>query len=118
MTPDPSPHQIEVEQKIRAHEAAMADDVAAVSRVDEHWDEYRQLIRQNALVFEGAGVALGVDLPDVQKRLAAHRELDRYVGQLAQEQSEFVEEAARVIRSAAEAESERLRREKAGAPWA
>lgn len=53
----------------------------------------------------------------VQKGLAASRELDSYVGRLARDHADLLDETEREVRSTSEAELERLRREKADVSW-
>jgi len=108
----------ELDQKVSAHETRTAEDVATIHRLAQRWADYRQVIRQNTARFEEAGNAMGAENYFVQKGLAARKELDSYVGRLADEQEELFADAAREIRSMSEVELERLRNAKAGGSWA
>ena len=113
-----SAQQIELEQKIRAHEDETAEQLATIRVLEEQWDDYRRVMRENTDLFEQAGIAMGADNYFVKKGLVARREVDGYVGQLANEQAELFAETASSIRSSSEEELERMRREKAGMSWA
>lgn len=112
-----SGQHVELDQKISARETRTEEDLATVRLLEEQWDQYRQVMRENTARYEEAGVAMGAKNYFVQKGLAARRELDSYVGQLVREQEEFLAETASSIRSTSETELERLRKEKAGASW-
>lgn len=115
----PTQHQrLELDQKISAHETRTAEDLATLRLLEQQGEEYRRVMRENTARFERAAIGMGAKNYFVQKGLAARKELDAYVGQLAHEQAELLAETARVIRSESEAELERLRRERAGALWA
>jgi hypothetical protein len=108
-----SQDRLVVERKIRALEDETAERLESIRVLDEQWDDYRRVMRDHAAVFEQAGVAMGAENYFVQKALTARRELDRYVGQLVHEQAELFEEMAQGVRSASEAELERLQLGKA-----
>ncbi|WP_200949690.1 hypothetical protein [Leifsonia sp. Root227] len=108
---------MEREYTISALENRAADDIATVRLLEQQWDDYREVMHENTARFEEAGIGMGAKTHSVHKGMAARRELDSYVGQLAYEQAELLAETAREIRSHAEFESERLRREKAGTSW-
>lgn len=115
----PTPHQNgELDQEISAHETRTSEDLATILRLEQQWEEHRQVMRENTARFEEAGIGMGAENYFVQKGLAARRELDSYVGRLADEQEQLLAETARGIRSTSEAELDRLRQEKAGAAWA
>lgn len=108
-----SRERLEVGQRIRLLEEETAERLALISLLDEQWDDYRRAMRHNTDAFEEAGVAMGAGNYFVLKALTARRELDRYVGQLVREQAELFEEMAQGVRSASEAERERLQIRKA-----
>ena len=108
----------ELERMIGARENQAAEDLATIRLLEREWDDYRHVMRENSARYEDAGTAIGAANYFVQKGLAARRELDRYVGRLADEQEDLFTEAAREIRSTSETELDRLRTEKAGASWA
>ncbi|MDR6610904.1 hypothetical protein [Leifsonia sp. 1010] len=110
-----SAQQIELEQKIRAHEDETAEQLATIRVLEEQWDDYRQVMRENTDLFEQAGIAVGADNYFVKRGLAARRELESYVGQLANEQAELFAETVSSIRSSSEEHLDRMRQEKAGA---
>ncbi|WP_020076677.1 hypothetical protein [Cryocola sp. 340MFSha3.1] len=110
-----SAQQIELEQKIRAHEDETAEQLATIRVLEEQWDDYRRVMRENTDLFEQAGIAMGGDNYFVKKGLVARREVDGYVGQLANEQAELFAETASSIRSSSEEHLDRMRQEKAGA---
>lgn len=110
--------QSELDRTIGALESQAAEDLATIRLLEQEWDDYRRVMRENTALYEEAGIALGATNYFVQKGLAARRELDGYVGRLADEQEELFTETAREISSRSEAELERLRKEKAGASWA
>jgi hypothetical protein len=113
-----SPRQhVELDQTISAHESQTADDLATIRLLEQQWEEYRQVMREHTARFEESSIGMGTQNYFVQKGLAARKELDTFVGQLAEEQEELLAETARGIRSKSETELERLRREKAGASW-
>jgi hypothetical protein len=106
-----------LDRQIRAHEDQVAEDLSTIRVLEQEWDDYRQVMRENTARFEEASIAIGADNYFVQKQLAARKELDSYVGRLAYEQEEFLAETAQSIRSESEAELDRLRNERAGASW-
>jgi hypothetical protein len=110
-------HEVHVrlDQRIRAHEDQTADQLAALDVFEQEWAEYYQVMRANFADFEEAGVELGEKEYFVQRSLDSRREIDSYVRRVVDEQAELLEHAAREIRASAEAELERLQREKAGA---
>ena len=85
-----------------ASEDEIAEALAQVRVQEERWDEYRRAMREHTSRFEEAAAALGPMNYFVQKGLAARRELDSYVGQLAYQQTELVNEAQRKITSSSE----------------
>lgn len=108
---------VEREQSVSALEIRAAEDIAMVRLFEQQWEDYREVMRENTARFEEAGIGMGAKSHSVQEGLAARRELDSYVGQLAYEQAELLAETAREIRSQPEIEPERLRHEKAGTSW-
>ncbi|MFK3669736.1 hypothetical protein ACI2IX_06135 [Leifsonia aquatica] len=115
---EPSQRYVEVEQVISAHEARLAQDLAVIRLLGRQWAEYGETMRRNTERYEEAGVQLGAQNYFVQRGLAARRELDSYVKRLAQDQQEFLSQTESGLRSASEAESEWLRKEKVRASWA
>lgn len=93
----------------------VVEAVAAIRLHGERWEEYRQAMREHTSRFEEASVSLGAGNYFVEKGLAARRELDSYVGQLAYQQSELLTETMGEITSAAEDQSEQFGRKEAGA---
>lgn len=84
------------------HAASEDDIIQALSALrlhEERWDEYRRAMNTHTSHFEEAAVGLGTSNYFVQKALAARREVDRYVGQLALQQSELLAESSREIAS-------------------
>ncbi|MEV8214518.1 hypothetical protein [Leifsonia sp. NPDC077715] len=108
----------ELARKIDALETEAVEALDGIRLLEEQWAEYRQVAQESAAVFEQAGVAMGTKNYFVQRDLSARREVDNHIARLAGEQSEVLEEFARGVRSESEAELERLRRERGGAPWA
>lgn len=101
-------------QGLSASEEDVAEALSGIRLHEERWDEYRRAMRQHTSRFEEAATGLGATNYFVQKGLAARKELDSYVGQLAFQQTELLTEATREINSASEQEAERLVREKGG----
>ncbi|MFJ3393364.1 hypothetical protein [Leifsonia aquatica] len=108
--------QVECDRAVD-REAQTSEDLATIRLLEQQWDEYRRVMRQNTARYEEAGSALGVENYYVQRGMAARQELDSYVGRLAREQEELLQEAAQRIRSQSEEESERARREQGGVSW-
>src|SRR5205085_169534 len=104
--------QIELDREISAHESQVEENLATVRTLEQQWDDYRQVMRDNTARFEEASAAMDAKNYFEQKALTARKELDSYVGQIAREQEELLAETAREIRSVSEAELERLRHEK------
>lgn len=110
-------HEVHVrlDQRIRAYEDQVADQLAALDRFEDEWAEYHQVMVANFADFEEAGAEIGEKEYFVQKALDSRREVDSYVRRVIDEQAELLDQAAREFRASAEAELDRLQREKAGA---
>lgn len=104
---------IRLGQRIRACEDEVADQLAALDRFEDEWAEYHQVMRANLADFEEAGMGIGEKEYFVQKGLDSRREVDSFVRTVVDEQVELLDQAARDVRVSAEAELERLQREKA-----
>lgn len=113
-----SPSRFELDQRIAACESRAADSLATLHHLEQEWQSYREVMRADSALYEKAGHDSGEKNYFVNKGLAARREVDAYVRQLATEVEEFLKETAREVRLESEAELERLRAEKAGATWA
>ncbi|GAA4143876.1 hypothetical protein [Leifsonia shinshuensis] len=106
-----------LDRQIRDRESRTAEDLATIRVLSEQWASYAHVMRVHSERFEEAGVRLDAKNYFVQKGLAASRELDAYVSRLAGDHAELLDETERSLRSASEAELERLRREKADVSW-
>lgn len=106
-----------LEQVIREHEARVAEDLASIQVVREQCESYGHEMSFHARRVEEASA--GEDLSNyfVQRRLGARHELGLFVDQWVREQVEMLGEVEREVRSRAEEELDRLRREKASVSW-
>ncbi|QNE37230.1 hypothetical protein [Leifsonia shinshuensis] len=91
--------------------------LSTIRHLEQEWEAYREVMRAESALYEHAAHDIGTKNYFVHKGLAARREVDAYVRQLASEMVELLEETAREVRLESEAELERLRAEKAGATW-
>jgi hypothetical protein len=112
-----SQERLVVERKIRALEDETAERLETIRVLDEQWDDYRRVMRDNAAVFEQAAVAMGADNYFVKKGMAARREMDAYVAQLTRQFAEEAAEMAQEVRSASDAAMEQLQQERTRASW-
>lgn len=112
-----SSSRAQLDQKIAACESRAADQLSAIRNLEEEWQAYREIMRSDSTLYDRAGHDIGVKNYFVNKGLAARKEVDAYVGRLAAEMGELLEDTARQVRSESEAELERLRKERAGSAW-
>ncbi|WP_158861882.1 hypothetical protein [Leifsonia sp. AG29] len=117
MNAGPSTRNDDIKQEIPACESRTADQIATLRLLEQEWERYREVMRLDAARYEEAGHAIGEKDYGVARGLAARREVDAYVRQLANELEELVDEGARQMRAEAETERERLRGGRAGESW-
>lgn len=106
-----------LDREARVHEERAAENLAVIRRAREQWDSYGQEMTRHARRIEEASVGDDATNYFVQRRVAARRELESYVGHLVREQVELLDETEREISSRSEEEAESLGREKAGVSW-
>ena len=107
----------ELDQKIAACENRAADQLSTIRNIEQEWQAYREIMRADSTLYERAGHDIGAKNYFVSRGLAARKEVDAYVRRLAAETEDLLEDTACQVRSEAEAELERLRKERAGATW-
>lgn len=103
--------------KLREQEEQASEHLCVIRAAKEQWDSYGQLMSLHARRVEEASTHENAENYFAQRRLAARRELDTYVGRLVREQEELLEEAEREITSRVETEPGPASSEEGGAPW-
>jgi len=107
----------EYDRRIAEQEHRVEDDLATIRLVEEHWERYRQVMRELSERFEEIGGAGLSGNRFTRREVAAVREIGAYAGQLAMVQAEERDEIVRKRRAEAEVEVEQLMRERNGLPW-
>lgn len=105
------------DRRIGALEDQVADHLAALRELEDHWEDYRRAMRDNVGRFEEAGRRVGTENASVEHDLAVLTEVGAYAEQLAGEQDEVNAEIARTLRADGELELDRLRSERSALPW-
>jgi hypothetical protein len=85
-------------------EQNVTDAVSQIRRHEERWEKYRRAMRDHTSRFQEAAAGLGTTNYFVQKDVAARKEVDSYIGRLANQQAELLTETVRAITGAADAE--------------
>jgi len=100
----------DLNRQIGAVEARADEDLSVIRLLETQWDRYRYAMREHAARFEHVASGPSARNYFVQRRFGIRRELDSFIGQLADEQESLCTEAVREIHARCDAESEQLRR--------
>jgi len=108
----------ELGRRIQEHEDQTSESLGLIRLLEEQWDEYGRVMRDQTARYEEAAHVLGSTSYPVDRGLASRREVESYVAQLVRQQAEFCDETAWRCRTESEAELDRLQREREVASWA
>lgn len=106
-----------LDRQARVHEEQATEHLAMVRDAQAQWESYGQVMREHARRIEEASVGDDPKNYFVQRRLAARRELDGFVGQVVRQQVEMLDEAEREVNAESAEVLDRVAREKAGVSW-